>query len=574
MRNRLVTTLGACAVFVAATAIPVRAQDSVTDEDVLIKTPDGATISAFVVRPRDASRKLPAALQFTIYADRSTALPKALAAANRGYVGVIGFTRGKWKSPNSVVPYEYDGADARAVIDWISRQPWSDGRVGMWGGSYNGFTQWAAAKRLHPALKTIVPYCPNDPGFGLPMNNNVFLTANYGWAFYATNNKLLDNETYSDAKRWRSLPWNWYESGRSFREIDQVDGSPNPWLQRWLNHPAYDNYWQSMTVNGKEYAALDIPILAIDGYYDDGHNNAVRRLQEHYKYRPQAEHYLVIGPYDHPGTQAATKPAVLRGYSIDPVAQLDTLDLTFDWFDYILKGAGKPELLKDKINYQVMGANAWRHAPSIEKMSESVLTLYLDSARDGAFYRLAKTKPPVRGSLKMVVDYADRTTVSANTYPVEIVTGDLGLSQALAFVSEPFDRPVSVNGLFSATLRGLVNKKDLDLAVVLYEVMPDGKYFYLSYTVQRASYAADMSRRQLLTPNRVATIKLDKTLLVSRQLSKGSRLLVVVDVNRGPFAQVNYGTGKDVSDESVKDAKEPLRVEWFNDSYVEVPVSQ
>ncbi len=574
MRNRLATTLGACAVFVAATAIPVRAQDSVTDEDVLIETPDGATISAFVVRPRDASRKLPAALQFTIYADRATALPKALAAANRGYVGVIGFTRGKWKSPNSVVPYEYDGADARAVIDWISRQPWSDGRVGMWGGSYNGFTQWAAAKRLHPALKTIVPYCPNDPGFGLPMNNNVFLTANYGWAFYATNNKQLDNETYSDAKRWRSLPWNWYESGRPFREIDQVDGSPNPWLQRWLNHPAYDDYWQSMTVNGREYAALDIPILAIDGYYDDGHNNAVRRLQEHYKYRPQAEHYLVIGPYDHPGTQAATKPAVLRGYSIDPVAQLDTLDLTFDWFDYILKGAGKPDLLKDKINYQVMGANAWRHAPSIEKMSESVLTLYLDSERDGAFYRLAKTKPPVRGSLKMVVDYADRTTVSANTYPVEIVTGDLGLSQALAFVSEPFDRPVSVNGLFSATLRGLVNKKDLDLAVVLYEVMPDGKYFYLSYTVQRASYAADMSRRQLLTPNRVATIKLDKTLLVSRQLSKGSRLLVVVDVNRGPFAQVNYGTGKDVSDESVKDAKEPLRVEWFNDSYVEVPVSQ
>ena len=135
MRNRLAATLGACAVLIAATAIPVRAQDSVTDEDVLIKTPDGATLSAFVVRPRDASRKLPAALQFTIYADRSTALPKALAAASRGYVGVIGFTRGKWKSPNSVVPYEYDGADASAVIDWISRQPWSDGRVGMWGGS-------------------------------------------------------------------------------------------------------------------------------------------------------------------------------------------------------------------------------------------------------------------------------------------------------------------------------------------------------------------------------------------------------------------------------------------------------
>jgi putative CocE/NonD family hydrolase len=563
--------LAACVVLAAATA--ASAQDFITDENVLIKTPDGASISAFVARPRDESQKLPTALQFTIYAGRA-AMSKALDAARRGYVGVIGFTRGKWKSPNEVVPYERDGDDARAVIDWISRQPWSDGRVGMYGGSYNGFTQWAAVKRLHPALKTIVPYCPNDPGFGLPMNNNVFLTANYAWAFYATNNKELDNATYSEAERWRNLPWNWYRSGRPYREIDQVDGTPNPWLQRWLKHPAYDEYWQSMTVNGREYAALDIPILAIDGYYDDGHTNAVRRLQDHYRYRPNAEHYLVIGPYDHRGTQAATKPAVLRGYSIDPVAQLDTLDLTFDWFDYIFKAGRKPELLKDKINYQVMGANVWRHAPSIEKMSESVLTLYLDSTKDGVFRRLAKAKPGVRGSLQTVVDFADRTTISANSYPGEIVTADLGLEQGLAFVSEPFDRPVSVNGLFSATLRLLVNRKDLDLAVVLYEVMPDGKYFHLSDTLQRASYARDMTRRTLLTPNRLETIKLDKTLLVSRQLSKGSRLLVVVDVNRGPFAQVNHGTGKDVSDESIADAREPLRVEWFNDSYVEIPVSQ
>lgn len=122
MTTKQVTALWACALCAAASVVPVRAQDDITDEDVLIETPDGARISAFVARPRDASRKLPAALQFTIYADRSTALPKALTAANRGYVGVIGFTRGKWKSPNSVVPYEYDGADASAVIEWISRQ--------------------------------------------------------------------------------------------------------------------------------------------------------------------------------------------------------------------------------------------------------------------------------------------------------------------------------------------------------------------------------------------------------------------------------------------------------------------
>jgi putative CocE/NonD family hydrolase len=329
-----------------------------------------------------------------------------------------------------------------------------------------------------------------------------------------------------------------------------------------------------MAVSGKEYAALDIPVLAIDGYYDDGQNNAVRRLQEHYRFRPEAEHYLVIGPYDHRGAQAATKPPTLRGYGIDPVAHLDTLDLTFDWFDYIFKGASKPELLKDKINFQVMGANTWRHARSIEKMSNGQLMLYLDSEREEPFHRLTRSRPPIRGALTSIVDFNDRTQVSANSYPVEIVSSDLGLAGGLAFVSEPFEQPVSVDGQFSATLRLRINKRDLDIAAVLYEVMPDGKYFHLSYTVQRASYATDMTDRQLLTPRQIETIKLENTLLVSRQLSKGSRLLLVLDVNRGPFAQVNYGTGKDVSDESVADAKEPLRVEWFNDSYVEIPVTR
>ena len=110
--------------------------------------------------------------------------------------------------------------------------------------------------------------------------------------------------------------------------------------------------------------------------------------------------------------------------------------------------------------------------------------------------------------------------------------------------------------------------------MVLYEVMPTGEYFHLSYTLQRASFAKNMSRRQLLSPGSVETIPLDNTLLVSRQLGKGSRLLVVLDVNRGPDAQVNYGTGKDVSDESIADAAEPLVVEWLSDSSVTIPISR
>lgn len=76
------------------------------------------------------------------------------------------------------MPYEDDGRDADTVISWIARQPWSNGNVGMFGGSYNGLTQWAAAKFGNPHLETIVPWVPNNPANGLPMQNNIFQLVN------------------------------------------------------------------------------------------------------------------------------------------------------------------------------------------------------------------------------------------------------------------------------------------------------------------------------------------------------------------------------------------------------------
>ena len=555
---------------------PLVAQDEerryIIEDDVLIRTKHGATLSATIVRSRHAAKQ-PTALMTVFQTNPVGMRERAKFAASRGYVGMGSDTRGKRLSPDDIVLFEHDAEDLYGVIDWISRQSWSDGQVGMYGGSNAGFTQWAAAKSLHPALRTIVPYCPLDPGFGLPMYNNVFITANYDVHFMLGNSKYTD-EKFAAPGRYDAMLEEWYRSGRPYREIDRVDGHPNKYLQRYLQHPAYDDFWQSLTANGNDYKKLDIPVLAIDGYYDDGQNNAVRRLQEHYHYRPDAEHYLVIGPYDHLGAQFSWKAPILRGYQIDPVAQLDTPELTFQWFDYVLKGGPKPTILEDRINYQVMGSNVWRHAPSIEAMSSEKLTLFFTSARSGEYYQLARTQPTTPGGIKQIVDFSDRVTRSADTYPSPIVSSSLDLQNALAFISEPFDAPVSVNGLFSAEMRSIVNKKDMDVAMVLYEVTPRGEFFHLSYTVQRASYARDMTQRRLLRPHKVETIPLDNTLLVSRQLGKGSRLLVVLDINRGPHAQVNYGSGKDVSDESIADATEPLVVEWLNDSTITIPISR
>ena len=71
--------------------------------------------------------------------------------AAHGYVGIVAFTRGERRSKGNIVPFEHDGEDARTVINWITNQTWSDGRVGMYGGSYSGFTPWAAAATHLPA---------------------------------------------------------------------------------------------------------------------------------------------------------------------------------------------------------------------------------------------------------------------------------------------------------------------------------------------------------------------------------------------------------------------------------------
>lgn len=164
----------------------LRSKDEVYDiqDSIMIRTRDGALLSAIVVRKKSDTKPKPVILQFTIYVrDKDRDLQSLKDAADRDYIGVIAYTRGKRYSPNKIYPYETDGNDTYDVIDWISKQSWCNGSVGMYGGSYNGFTQWAATKKVHPALKTIVPYVANRPGMGLPMENNIFINPNYEWSF-------------------------------------------------------------------------------------------------------------------------------------------------------------------------------------------------------------------------------------------------------------------------------------------------------------------------------------------------------------------------------------------------------
>lgn len=527
----------------------------IIQDSVLIPTRSGIDISAIIVRKKTNTNPLPTILFYTTYHQGTGDAIFGKRSADKDYVGIVAYARGIRTDINNYKPYENEATDIYDIIDWISKQSWCDGSVGMFGGSYTGFSQWATAKNIHPALKTIVPQVAVMPGYDTPMENNVEMNLGLYWSH--------DN-VYKKEPLKRSLPFEWFENGIAFNEMDSLAGYKNAVFQKWLQHPNYDSYWKSLVPTPEEYAKINIPVLTTTGYYDGSQIGALQYFKLHNKYNKNANHYFVIGPYDHWGGQR--RPAKnLMGYQIDSVANVSMMEMAYDWLDFILKGKSKPELLKDKVNYQVMGTNEWRHSPSLQTMNNDTIRLYLDNKT------LTIQKPKKKNFEKQTVDFKDRETEN-NYYTPEIIFDTLNASNGLIFSTEPFQKEFNINGSFTGNLWATINKKDMDVSLAIYELMPDGRYFFLTRYVGRASYAKDNSKRQLLKPNKKENIPFDNTRFVSKKINKGSRLVILLNINKHPFEIINYGSGKPVSEETIQDAGQPLEIKWHNDSYIKIPV--
>jgi putative CocE/NonD family hydrolase len=533
----------------------------IIQDSVLIPTRSGFQISATIVRKKGETQKLPAILFFTTY---SQGIGDAIFAKNsvdRDYVGIVAYSRGIRSDLKNYTPYENESNDVYDVIDWISKQKWCSGSIGMYGGSYTGFVQWSAVKHIHPALKTIVPQVALRPGYDTPMENNVYSTSlSLNWSNNILGNEPLPNSLYD----------NWYKLGTSFRSLDSLAKRPNRIFQKWLQHPSYDSYWKSLVPTPKEYQKINIPILTTTGYYDGDQIGDFQYVKDYYNYNTNNELYVVIGPYDHRGGRSKPSPN-LQGYKIDSVANIDINDLVYQWFDYVLKNGEKPKLLKDRINYEVMGLNKWKHVSYFNKMNNDTLTFYLGNNRIKTFYSLTDKKPNPKDFLAQIVDYKNRNTQN-NYYTPKIVNDSLDSGNGLVFMTRPVEQSFSINGSFSGSLKLAINKKDVDISVALYELMPNGEYFYLTRYLGRASYANDNSKRKLLKPNFKEIIPFNNTRIVSKQINKGSRLIIILNVNKNPYDEINYGTGKNVGSETIKDAEIPIKIRWFIDSSISIPI--
>lgn len=564
--NVITHTLSAAKKFLAAED----EKKYIIEEQVLLPGDKNALLSAVIVRNKINQRPAPVIIMYNIYAgpgDKTI----AKTAASKGYTGVVINTRGKQNSPDSTAPFEHDAADIYAALEWTSKQAWCNGKAAMYGGSYLGFSQWSAVKKLHPVLKTIVPQVAVGAGIDFPMHNGIFMNYMLPWIHYVTNNKTTDLPEFSDKAKWDSVNMKWYLSGKPFRSLDSIEGRRNTIFRRWLQHPSYDRFWQKMVPFEKEFAQINIPILTTTGYFDDDQRGAFYYYNQHHKWNKNARHYLLIGPWDHAGAQSAAAENVM-GYTIDSVANININETVWQWFDHILKDSARPALLKDKVNYQVMGTNQWRSAPDIQSVSNDSLVFYLSDVYTKNGYKLEPQLPAEKKYITEEVSYLERS----DKKPKEFAILDAAIETAdrLVFAGAPLEKDLVFTGALEGELKVIINKKDIDLNIELYALQPDGKYFLLSYTLQRASFIKDPQQRTLLQPGKEITIPVYNSFFTSKKIEKGSRFILVAGINKSPYWQMNYGTGKDVSDETINDGKVPLRIQWSNRSFIKLPLSR
>ena len=545
---------------------------------------DGAQLNGTVFRPRVQPQPLPVIFTFTPYVGDSYQ-DRAMYFARHGYVYVLVDVRGRGNSEGQFAPFEHEAQDGYDVVEWLAKQPWCNGKVAMWGGSYAGFDQWATAKELPPHLATIVPAAAVYPGFDFPMHDNIPGPYSMQWLSYTsghTGNKLL----FEDFGFWRQNYQTLYEHYLPYQRLDSVVGNPTTVFQKWMQHPTPDAYWDALVPSPAQYQQLNIPILTITGHFDGDQFGALHYYRQHMQYGSAAakqQHYLIMGPYNHPGTR--TPVGALGGLKFNASAVLDLNKLHKEWYDYTMKGGPKPAFLQKRVACYVMGQEAWKYADDLESLAPATQTLYLNStpgqAHDafnagtmGANRPTGKSAPDAYTNDPLDNSFLHDTIPGGEPYLDQRLTLTPG-PKGLAYQSAPFAEATEVTGQLKLNAWIALNVPDTDLLAMVYEIRPDGTAIYLTQTSLRARYRASLREAQLVKPGVVSLYSFNSFYYFSRTIQPGSRLRLLLRTPNPIATARNYNGGGDPNAESGREARTAI-ISLYHDakhpSALELPV--
>jgi len=560
--------------------IPMRDKVELNATLYLPKTPDGLL------------SKTPVIFTLTPYIS-DTYHARAAYFASHGYTFALVDVRGRGNSAGEFEPFANEGRDGHDVVEWLAQQPFCDGKVAMWGGSYAGFDQWATAKELPPHLATIVPAAAAHPPLDYPSYNNVGETYDMQW-FTLTSGRAGQQNLFADQKFWRTQFLDAYKKHIAFKTLDSFVANPSVNFQRILKHPTADTYYDAMVPTREQFQKIRLPILTITGQYDGDELGALTFYRDHLanaSSEARAKHFLIIGPWDHAGTRTPTDE--VGGVKFGGAGIVDLNELHRQWYDWTMKNGTRPAFLKNQVAYYLLalgntGANGeWKYADSLETLTANPRAFYLDSKNgdaNGVFRSgMLREKPPSQGADQFTYDPLDthRGENVEGTDPKEKTAGidqtyalSIG-SDGLVYHCNPLPRETPLVGCPQLTLWVSIDTPDTDLKADLYEIQPDGTSTALWSDLRRLRYRDSLRQERLVKLGEIVKCEFAPGLFVARRLMKGSRLRLVVSSPNSILWQKNYNSGGVVANETAKDAR-VAHVQVYHDvqhaSAIQIPL--
>lgn len=525
---------------------------------------DGVDLGATAYLPKSPGAPGPCLLTLTPYTAQSYHSFAVYFAAH-GFAHVVVDSRGRGDSGGVFRPMIQEANDGYDVVEWLARQPFCNGKVGMWGGSYTGYDQWATAKERPPHLATIVPAASSHAGIDFPARSNISYPFLLQWLTYVGGH-TLQSEVMEDSAFWAGLWRDRFERGAAFATLGTEVGPAPPMLAEWLAHPEVDAYFDAYSPTPAQYAALDIPILTITGSYDDDQPGALAYYRDFMRDASPAErarHFLVIGPWDHAGTHTPTLAA--GGVTFGPAALVDLNAFHLDWYRWTMAGGDRPAFLAGPVVYYVAGADRWRTAATLDAVTAEARPLYLGSTGDAThvFASGTLTAGAAAGTAKTdayVYDPRDvsRAALEASVDPASKVDQSLVFAsdgRQLVYHSAPFPAATEIAGTFRLSAWLAIDRPDTDFLATVYEIDPDGHSIWLSSDQLRARYRTSLRHAELVTTRAPLRYDFARFTFVARRVAAGSRLRVVIGPINSIYTEKNYNSGKPVATETMADAR-------------------